>query len=96
MVFHDLLAEADEYLPWMPNWLWAALMLVAVAASALLLHRAAVRLIRRLIPPKHAFLQSLLSATDGQYAWHWSSSPSASCCRRSPWSVTRRLPSVAL
>ena len=65
MFFRDLLAKADEYLPWIPNWLWAALMLVTAAALALLLHRAAVRLMRRLISPKHAFLQSLISATDG-------------------------------
>ena len=65
MFFRDLLAKADEYLPWIPNWLWAALMLLTAAALALLLHRAAVRLMRRLIPPKHPFLQSLISATDG-------------------------------
>ena len=65
MFFRDLLAKADEYLPWIPNWLWAALMLVTAAALALLLHRAAVRLMRRLIPPNHVFLQSLISATDG-------------------------------
>ena len=65
MFFRDLLAKADEYLPWVPNWLWAALMLVAAAALALLLHRAAVRLMRRLISSKHVFLQSLISATDG-------------------------------
>jgi small-conductance mechanosensitive channel len=65
MSFRDLLAKADEYLPWIPNWLWAALMLATAAALALLLHRAAVRLMRRLISSKHAFLQSLISATDG-------------------------------
>jgi small-conductance mechanosensitive channel len=65
MFFRDLLAKADEYLPWIPNWLWAALMLVTAAVLALLLHRAAVRLIRRLIPPSYVFLQSLISATDG-------------------------------
>ena len=26
--FRDLLAMVDEYLPWIPNWLWAASMLV--------------------------------------------------------------------
>jgi small-conductance mechanosensitive channel len=65
MSFRDLLAQVDEYLPWIPNWLWAASMLVSAAALALLLHRATVRLMRRLISPKHAFLQSLISATDG-------------------------------
>jgi small-conductance mechanosensitive channel len=65
MSFRDLLAKADEYLPWIPNWLWAALMLVIAAAVALLLHRAAVRLMRRLVSPQRAFLQSLISATDG-------------------------------
>src|SRR4029453_1064450 len=63
--FRDLLAKADEYLPWIPNWLWAASILATAAALALLLHRAAVRLMRRLIAPKHVFLQSLISATDG-------------------------------
>ena len=43
----------------MPNWLLAAVMLVTAAALALLLHRAVVRLMRRLISPKHEFLQSL-------------------------------------
>ena len=65
MSLRDLLAVADEYLPWIPNWVWAALMLVAAAALALLLHRAAVRLMRRLVSPQQAFLQSLISATDG-------------------------------
>ncbi|HEX9326014.1 MAG TPA: mechanosensitive ion channel family protein [Reyranella sp.] len=65
MSFRDFLAKADEYLPWIPNWLWAALMLVMAAAVALLLHRAVVRLMRRLVSPQRAFLQSLISATDG-------------------------------
>ena len=63
--FRDLLATADEYLPWIPNWLWAALMLVTAAALALLLHRAVVRLVRRLVSPQRAFLQSLIFAIDG-------------------------------
>lgn len=65
MSFRDLLAKADEYLPWIPNWLWAAMMLVLAAAVALLLHRAVVRLMRRLISSRRVFLQSLISATDG-------------------------------
>lgn len=65
MSFRDLLARVDEYLPWLPDWLSAALMLAFAAASALLLHRGAVRLMRRLVPPERPFLQSLISATDG-------------------------------
>jgi small-conductance mechanosensitive channel len=65
MSFRDLLAKVDEYLPWIPDWLSAALMLVLAAVLALLLHRVTVRLMRRLIPAKQAFLQSLVSATDG-------------------------------
>lgn len=65
MSFRDLLAKVDDYLPWIPDWLTATLMLVAAAALALLLHRTAVRLIRRLVPPRRIFLHSLISATDG-------------------------------
>src|SRR5690349_21484255 len=65
MSLRDLLAKVDEYLPWIPDWLTAALMLVAAAALALLLHRTAVRLMRRLVPPKRIFLHSLITATDG-------------------------------
>lgn len=65
MSLRDLLAEVDQYLPWIPSWLWAALMLVAAAVVALLLHRWAVRLLRRLIAANRTFLQSLISATVG-------------------------------
>jgi len=65
MSARDLLAKVADYLPWIPNWLTAALMLVAAAAVALLLHRAVVRLMRRLVPPTRVFLHSLIAATDG-------------------------------
>lgn len=48
---------------WLPNWLIAVLVLAAAAGLALLLHGAAVRLMRRLVAPGQVFVQSLLSAT---------------------------------
>jgi small-conductance mechanosensitive channel len=65
MSLREFLTEVDEYLPWIPDWLSAALMLVGAAALALLMHRTAVRLMRRAVPAKRAFLHSLISAVDG-------------------------------
>jgi small-conductance mechanosensitive channel len=63
MSLHDLLAASGRLTGWIPNWLIAVAAFVAVAALALLLHGAAVRLVRRIVSPRHVFLQSLLSAT---------------------------------
>ncbi|HEY6984121.1 mechanosensitive ion channel family protein [Reyranella sp.] len=59
----DILAEIDRLTAWVPDWLIAVLTFAAAAGLALLLHGAAVRLARRLVTPRHVFVQSLLSAT---------------------------------
>jgi small-conductance mechanosensitive channel len=61
----DILAELSMYMSWMPDWLLSALILAAAAGAALLLHRTAVRVVRRLVPPRRDFLRSLVSAADG-------------------------------
>jgi small-conductance mechanosensitive channel len=65
MSLHDLLADLTGHLAWLPAWLTAILMLAAAAVAALLVHRATVRLVRRLVSVRHAFLQSLITSTDG-------------------------------
>jgi small-conductance mechanosensitive channel len=63
MFLQDLIGEIDLLVDWVPNWLIAALAFAAAAALALTLHGATVRLARRLISPRHDFVQSLLSST---------------------------------
>ncbi len=65
MFLRDLLNEFHTYMTWIPDGLLAASILAVAAGLALLLHRGTVRLARRLIPSNHAFLHSLISATDG-------------------------------
>jgi small-conductance mechanosensitive channel len=65
MSLRDLLSEFHSHTSWIPNWLLATLIFAMAACLALLLHRGAVRLARRLVLPRRAFLQSLISATDG-------------------------------
>lgn len=63
MSMQDLLDLVGRVVDWLPNWLIAVLVLAAAAGLALLLHGAVVRLVRRLVPPGQAFVQSLLSST---------------------------------
>lgn len=63
MSLQDLFDAVGRLADWLPNWLIAVLALAAAAGLALLLHGAAVRLARRLVAPRHVFVQSLLSAT---------------------------------
>jgi small-conductance mechanosensitive channel len=65
MSFRDLITELGNYATWMPNWLLTALMLAVVAGLALLVHRGVVRMAHRLVGSRRAYLQSLISATDG-------------------------------
>lgn len=65
MSVSDMLAELSRYGTWLPNWLWAALMLSAAAALPLLLHGLAMRLMRRVISPRHDFLRSLVATARG-------------------------------
>jgi small-conductance mechanosensitive channel len=65
MSLHHLLADLDQYISWLPDWMVASLMLAASAISALLVHRTAVRLVRRLLSARHEFLQSLITSIDG-------------------------------
>ncbi len=60
---HDLLTALGRMADWFPNWLIAVVAFAAAAGLALLLHGAAVRLARRIVSPRHVFVQSLLSAT---------------------------------
>src|SRR5882762_8208023 len=63
----DLLDHLHNYIyiAWIPNWLLAALTLVTAASAALLLDRAALRLVHRLVSPRRAFLHALISAMHG-------------------------------
>src|SRR5258708_36838434 len=65
MSFRELVAYLVDQAGWIPNWLVATVLLATAAGLALLAHRTALRLVRRLIPPGHDFLQSLTSATRG-------------------------------
>jgi small-conductance mechanosensitive channel len=65
MSVRDVLGRLQGDLGWLPDWLVSALMLVAPAVAALLVHRTAVRWVRRLVSPRREFLQSLITATDG-------------------------------
>jgi len=61
----NLLRQLVEALNWLPNWVISAGILATAAGIALLLHRVALRGLRRLVPDRLAFLQSLISATQG-------------------------------
>lgn len=65
MSLQALFAAIARTAGWIPDWLIAVTAFVVAAAVALVLHGAVVRLLRRLVPPGHEFLQSLLSATHG-------------------------------
>jgi small-conductance mechanosensitive channel len=65
MSIRDLLADLRSYTAWIPNWLFAVLMLVMAASAALLLDRAALRLVHRLVSPRRVFLHALISAMHG-------------------------------
>lgn len=65
MFVHDFLDWVQSHIDWIPDWLTAALMLIAPAVAALLVHRTAVRWVRRLISARREFLQLLITATDG-------------------------------
>lgn len=53
----------DRATAWAPNWAISALCLAAAAFLAVTLHGAALRLLRRLVPPSQHFVRSLLDAT---------------------------------
>ncbi len=63
MSLQDLFAEVGRVADWFPDWLITMTAFVVAAALALLLHGAVVRLARRLVSPRHVFLQTLLSST---------------------------------
>src|SRR5215471_7927503 len=65
MFVRELLERLASLTYWIPNWLVAALMLMAPAVAALFVHRAAVRWMRRLVSPRRVFVRSLMTATDG-------------------------------
>jgi small-conductance mechanosensitive channel len=64
MSYAELLSAIDSHAAWVPEPLKAAIMLMLAAGLALLLHRTVLRALRRLIPPQHEFLQSLIAATN--------------------------------
>jgi small-conductance mechanosensitive channel len=63
MPLQDVFSAIGRTAGWIPNWLISVVALAAVAALALFLHRAVVRLLRRLVPLHHEFMQSFLTAT---------------------------------
>jgi small-conductance mechanosensitive channel len=65
MSVSDNLAELSRHAAWLPDWLLAALMLAGAAVLPLLLHGLAMRVLRRLVSPRHDFLRSLVAAARG-------------------------------
>jgi hypothetical protein len=63
MSLENLLAWTRDAIAWLPNWAISAVCLLLAAGLAIALHGAAMRLLRRLVPPSFDFLQSLISAT---------------------------------
>ncbi|MFC7396810.1 mechanosensitive ion channel family protein [Chelatococcus sp. GCM10030263] len=65
MTLGSTLTSIRSTLFWVPDWLYATLLLACAAIVALLLFRMLLRALRRLIGPKQAFLQSLITRTHG-------------------------------
>ncbi|MBX3540061.1 MAG: mechanosensitive ion channel family protein [Chelatococcus sp.] len=65
MTLGAFLASTRETLFWIPDWIYAILLLSCAAGLALLLHRTVKRLLRRMIGPSHPFLQQLVTQTEG-------------------------------
>lgn len=59
----DTIAWVERTAAWAPDWLISVVCLATAATVAVALHGAALRLLRRLVPSSHAFLRSLISAT---------------------------------
>jgi small-conductance mechanosensitive channel len=65
MTLGSALTSIRSTLFWVPDWLYATVLLACAAIVALLLYRLLLRPVRRLIGPKQAFLQSLITRTQG-------------------------------
>jgi small-conductance mechanosensitive channel len=65
MSVSEILSAVGEQVAWMPGWLASVSILTVAGALALVAHRSAVGLLRRLIPPRHAFVHSLISTARG-------------------------------
>lgn len=65
MTLGAILSSIRTALFWIPDWIYAILLLSTAAGLALLLHRTSKRLLRRLIGPEHPFLQTLVTRTQG-------------------------------
>ena len=59
----EILSVVERYAGWVPDWLIASAALPLAAGLALLFHRTVVRVVWRLVSPRHEFLQSLIAAT---------------------------------
>jgi len=65
MTLDAALTSFRSMLFWVPDWIYATLLLACAAGLALLLYRTLLRPVRRLIGPKQAFLQSFITRTRG-------------------------------
>jgi small-conductance mechanosensitive channel len=63
MSIAEFLSTAEALRDWLPDWLISVVVLLLAASLALLLHRSALRLLRRLVTSRHQFLQMLISST---------------------------------
>ncbi|WP_422002957.1 mechanosensitive ion channel family protein [Reyranella sp.] len=65
MNLSDIIGIIEARTEFLPNWATALLILAGATLIALLVHGMVLRLVRRLVPEKRLFLQSLLSSTHG-------------------------------
>jgi small-conductance mechanosensitive channel len=65
MTIGDALVLICDALAWLPDWAAGLLVLAVAAIVAALVHRGVVRRLARLVPPRHAFLHSVMAAADG-------------------------------
>ena len=65
MTLGAFLASIRETLFWIPDWIYAILLLSCTAGLALLLHRTVKRVLRRVIGSGNPFLQTLVTRTQG-------------------------------
>lgn len=65
MTLQHIFTAAGHTAGWIPDWALAAIAFAIAATLALLVHGAVMRLVRRLVPPGHEFVQALLSAARG-------------------------------
>jgi small-conductance mechanosensitive channel len=61
----DVLRQLQRAVTWLPDWAVAIAVFAGAAGIAVVLHGAAMRALRRVVPAHRVFLQSLISASQG-------------------------------